>query len=158
MPSPSQRNKINTHILDHPFTDYWDIFVLKHQNPLNIALHLVGIVIFYGLLLSAWQLHQPLLLFALPLSQLTGLLGHFFFEKSHIDLQDAIFSWRASFCLGRLFWQVLTGKYIHTIESHLEELSKIYPIQNNTLRLNAQSPPSEEIVKFTILSHPMDVK
>ena len=127
--SPINRNKINNLILDHPFTDYWDIFVLKHQHPLNIALHFVGIIIFYGLLLIAWQLHQPFLLLALPLSQLTGLLGHFLFERSHIDLQDAIFSWRASLCLGYLLWQVITGKYAQDIESRLEQI-RIYQEQS----------------------------
>src|SRR5262245_19415293 len=27
-----RRNRINAAISDHPFTDYWDIFVLKHRN------------------------------------------------------------------------------------------------------------------------------
>jgi hypothetical protein len=125
MNSSAQRNRINDQILAHPFTDYWDIFVLKHQHPINIALHLLGILIFYGLLCSAWLLHRPILLLAIPLTQITGLLGHLLFERSHIDLQDAIFSWRASLCLGRLLWQLLTGKYAQDIESRLEQI-RIY--------------------------------
>lgn len=46
----SWRNRINNQNLDHPFTDYWDIFILKHQHPINITLYVVGILFFYGLL------------------------------------------------------------------------------------------------------------
>jgi len=105
------RSKINDQIVDHPFTDYWDVFVLKHQHPINIVFHLIGIIFFYGLLLTIWQLQNYWLILGLPFTQLIGLAGHFFFERSHIDLQDAVFSWRASLCLGRLLFRVLSGKY-----------------------------------------------
>jgi hypothetical protein len=116
------RNQINNQILDHPFTKYWDIFVLKHQHPINIALHIIGIVFFYGLLFSAWKLQNFWLLLGLPLTQLIGLTGHFLFERSHIDLQDAVFSWRASYCLGRLLFRVLIGKYQDDIRQRQEIL------------------------------------
>lgn len=108
---PSSRNRINEQILDHPFTDYWDVFVLKHQHPVNVGLHIVGILLFYGVLAAVWIFHNPWVLLGLPLTQLTGLLGHRLFERSHIDLQDAVFSWRASYCLGRMLLRVLLGKY-----------------------------------------------
>jgi len=105
------RHCINAKIVDHPFTDYWDVFVLKHQNPYNIALHVLGVLIFYGLLLGARLLHTPWLLWCLPLSQFVGLLGHYSFERSHIDWRDAVFSWRASRCLNKMFYRVMTGQY-----------------------------------------------
>ncbi len=117
------RNRINDRILDHPFTDYWDIFILKHQHPLNITLHICGILIFYGLLFSAWALHNGWILLVLPLTQLVGLAGHFLFERSHIDRQDALFSWRASACLGRMLWRVLLGKYGDDIRQRQETLA-----------------------------------
>lgn len=120
------RNQISQHIPDHPFTDYWDIFVLKHQHPINILLHIVGILFFYGLLLTAWQLQNGWLLLALPLTQLIGLLGHLCFERSHIDFQDAIFSWRASYCLGKLLLRVLLGKYARDIQQRQEILRQYH--------------------------------
>ncbi|MCF4968922.1 Mpo1-like protein [Nostoc sp. CMAA1605] len=117
------RNQINHKILDHPFTDYWDIFVLKHQHPINIFLHVVGIFFFYGLLFTVWKSHNFWLLLALPLTQLIGLIGHFLFERSHIDLQDAIFSWRASYCLGKMLIRVLMGKYQDDIRQRQEILN-----------------------------------
>jgi N-acyl-D-aspartate/D-glutamate deacylase len=102
---------ISAAIDDHPFTDYWDIFVLKHQHPANVAFHATGVVIFYGLCFWAWATGQPWWLALLPLSQLTGLLGHRLFERSHIDRRDAIFSLRATRCLNRMFLRLLTGRY-----------------------------------------------
>ena len=116
------KNSINDSIIDHPFTDYWDIFVLKHQNSYNIALHVLGVIIFYGLLILAAIARNPWLLLFLPLSQMVGLVGHFLFEKSHIDLQDAVFSVRASRCLNRMFLRVITGRYGEDIRRANEAL------------------------------------
>lgn len=117
-----RRNRINAAISDHPFTDYWDIFVLKHRNPYNIALHVCGVIIFYGLLIAAWLTRNPWLLCLLPLSQLVGLAGHYFFERSHIDFQDAVFSFRASRCLNRMFLRLITGGYGQEIRRRNEAL------------------------------------
>lgn len=125
-PQQKLRNRINNQILDHPFTDYWDIFILKHQHPINIILHILGILFFYGLLFSAWKLQNFLLLLGLPLTQLVGLSGHFLFERSHIDLQDAIFSWRASYCLGRMLLRVMLGKYRDDIRERQEVLEQYF--------------------------------
>ena len=116
LPSPvlekaKRRNRINRQVEDHPFTDYWDIFVLKHQHPVNIALHALGVVIFYGLLVAALWRQNFWLLLLLPSSQLAGLLGHRLFERSYIDAQDAVFSLRASRSLNRMFYRILTGRY-----------------------------------------------
>ena len=117
-----RRNRINATIDDHPFTDYWDIFVLKHRNPHNIALHAFGVIIFYGLLIASWLARNPWLLCLSPLSQLIGLAGHYFFERSHIDLQDAVFSFRASRCLNRMFFKLITGGYGQEIRRRNEAL------------------------------------
>jgi N-acyl-D-aspartate/D-glutamate deacylase len=117
-----QRNRINATISDHPFTDYWDIFVLKHRNPYNIALHACGVIIFYGLLIGALLARNPWLLLLTPLSQLAGLAGHYFFERNHIDLQDAVFSIRASRCLNRMIFKLITGGYGQEIHRRNEAL------------------------------------
>src|SRR5262245_26300637 len=119
-----RRNRINHTINDHPFVDYWDIFVLKHRNPYNIALHVLGVIVFYGLLIAALMTRNPWLLLLLPLSQMVGLAGHYFFERSHIDLQDAVFSIRASRCLNRMFFKLITGGYGREIRRRNEALRK----------------------------------
>jgi hypothetical protein len=102
--------------LAHPFTDYWDIFVSKHQQPINITLHILGIFFFYSLIFYVWRSQNFWLLLGLPLTQVLGLTGHLLFERSHIDLQDAVFSWRASYCLGKMLLRVLMGKYRDDIQ------------------------------------------
>lgn len=105
------RLRINDEIIDHPFADYWDVFVLKHQEARNVACHMAGVVIFYGLWAAAWLFKNPWLLLALPSSQIVGLIGHRLFERSYIDPQDAKFSLRASWSLNKMFVFVLTGRY-----------------------------------------------
>ncbi|MEH2263798.1 Mpo1-like protein [Nostoc sp.] len=127
-PPQKLKDKINNTILDHPFTDYWDIFVLKHQHPINITSHILGILFFYTLLFCAWKLHNFSLLLCLPLTQLLGLTGHFLFERSHIDLQDAVFSWRASYCLGKMLIRILMGKYRDDIRQQQKILNNYLSI------------------------------
>jgi N-acyl-D-aspartate/D-glutamate deacylase len=113
---------ISDRLPDHPFTDYWDIFVLKHQHPVNIGLHILGICFFYGLLITTWQSHNLWLLWGLPLTQFFGLLGHWLFESSYIDRRDALFSWRASFCLGKMLVRLVTGKYRDDVRDRQQSL------------------------------------
>ncbi|MBL8297631.1 MAG: amidohydrolase family protein [Rhodanobacteraceae bacterium] len=106
-----QRNRLDDDTFEHPFQDYWDIFVYKHQHRANIVLHCVGVVLMHGSALAALLTWNAWLLLGIPLSQLTGLCGHLFYERSHVDMRDLVFSWRASRCLNRLFVSVLCGRY-----------------------------------------------
>ncbi len=90
--------------------DYWPVFLLKHQHPGNVAFHLLGFVLMYIIPVLSVSVDHTLILL-LPLSQATGLLGHFLFERSSIDQRDAIFSWRALLSLHRMFFSVLIGHY-----------------------------------------------
>jgi hypothetical protein len=108
---PETAARLHIDTAPHPFTDYWDVFVLKHQQPMNVALHMLGVIVFYGILVAAFAARNPWLLLLLPLSQVVGLVGHLVFERSHIDVHDAVFSVRASRCLNRMFVRVLPGRY-----------------------------------------------
>jgi len=118
------RNKINDEIIDHPFVDYWDIFILKHQDNRNITLHCLGVLLNYSALVCLALTWNPWCLMFVPLSQVIGLLGHYLFERSHIDKRDAIFSFRAIYCLNKLFIRVVTGNYfkdISNVNTRLQE-------------------------------------
>lgn len=116
------RNAISSTVVDHPFTSYWDIFVLKHQNPWNVAFHALGVVIFYGLAVAALVTGRYWLLFLLPSSQIVGLVGHRLFERSHIDKRDAVFSTRASRALNIMFLRLVTGRYWRDVRKNQEAL------------------------------------
>jgi len=105
------RNRIDESTFDHPFRSYWEVFVFKHQQPWNVALHCVAVLLMYcalaGLVLSPSVWWLLLVVF----SQAIGFAGHLLFERSHVDTRDAVFSWRASWCLNRMFFSVLSRSY-----------------------------------------------
>jgi N-acyl-D-aspartate/D-glutamate deacylase len=105
------RNRLSDVLVDHPFTEYWDVFVLKHQRKENIWLHCFAVVLMYLVPLLALLLGQAWILLLWPITQSTGLLGHYFFEPSPIDTRDSVFSWRAFSSLNRMFILVMTGRY-----------------------------------------------
>ncbi len=110
------RDRLDDATYDHPFTDYWQVFVIKHQDRANVLLHCLAVPMMYGalplaLLVSWWWL------LLVPASQLTGLAGHLLFERSHVDTRDFLFSWRASRCLSRMFSRVLTGRYWRDVDA-----------------------------------------
>jgi len=109
------RDRLDDSTYDHPFKDYWQIFVFKHQARANVLLHCVAVVMMYGALPLAVLLNGWWLLLV-PAAQLTGLAGHLLFERSHVDTRDFVFSWRASRCLSRMFSRVLTGRYWHDVD------------------------------------------
>ncbi|MDR3477458.1 MAG: amidohydrolase family protein [Gammaproteobacteria bacterium] len=117
------RNRINDELWDHPFTQYWDIFLLKHQHKWNAIYHCWAVVVMYALfILAVYTRHFYWLLF-MPISQLIGLIGHRLFERSAIDVRDTIFSWRAFLCLHRLFYAVISRQYSPEISRVRQALS-----------------------------------
>jgi N-acyl-D-aspartate/D-glutamate deacylase len=110
------RNRIDDHIIDHPFRDYWDVFVLKHQARGNIVLHCTAVLMMYAAFALLLVTGNPWWLLLVPASQATGVMGHLLYERSHIDMRDLVFSLRASRCLNRMFFAVLRGRYRDEVE------------------------------------------
>jgi len=106
-----------------PFGTYWDVFLVKHQNKNNVALHCLGVILFYGPLAFAALTHNYLWLALLPGSQLVGIIGHRLFERSPIDPFDAIFTLRASWALNKMFFYVLNGTYFARAERAAKRLT-----------------------------------
>jgi hypothetical protein len=105
------RYRIRAEIDAHPFTNYWDIFLLKHQRPLNIWIHVLAMIYLYALIAYVFVSGHWAYLVLIPLSQIAGLISHATFERNHIDFEDALFSPRAFLCLNRMMLLVLTGRY-----------------------------------------------
>ncbi len=125
------RYKIGAEIPSHPFTDYWDIFLLKHQNAVNVWVHVLAMLYLYGLLAYVALSGRYSLLIALPLSQLAGLISHALVERTHIDFQDAIFSPRAFFSLNRMMVLVLTSRYWTELERVQQDLRRFQARDKN---------------------------
>src|SRR6267142_162871 len=105
------RNRIDDDTLDHPFRDYWDVFVFKHQQPRNVAMHCIAVLLMYCAVGSLVLTASPWWLLLALFSQAFGFAGHMLFERNHVDVRDAVFSWRASWCLNRMLFAVLLGRY-----------------------------------------------
>lgn len=101
-------------------TDYWLVFLHKHQNPANVGMHCFALLLTYIIPLLALYCHNPWLLLLFPVSHLIGLIGHLCFERTPIDRQDMIFSWRAGISLHRMLFSVLQGKYRQDVEQALK--------------------------------------
>ena len=118
------RYRIRASIPSHPFSDYWKIFLMKHQNPLCVGLHAAAMVYFYALLVYIISSGRYSLLLAIPLTQMIGLASHALFERNHIDFEDAIFSYRAFFCLNRMLALLMVGRYFATARAASQEYLK----------------------------------
>lgn len=105
------RNRIHDDLLDHPLQNYWETFVAKHQQWGNIILHCIAFILMYLLFTLSIITQNIGYLLAMPISQITGLIGHYYFERSSIDHRDTAFSWRALWCLHKLFIYVITCRY-----------------------------------------------
>lgn len=135
------RFKVDVSGAPHPFARYWDVFLLKHQDPRNVALHALGVVLFYGLCAAAWLAGDWRWLLATPSSQLVGLLGHRLFERSPVDPSDAVFTLRASACLNLMFARLLRGRYFRDAAAARSRLERY-----RAERLAAAAPRREEAV------------
>ncbi|MDF1660402.1 MAG: amidohydrolase family protein [Planctomycetota bacterium] len=105
------RNRLSADLEDHPFTDYWDVFLLKHQNKANVWLHCFAVFLMYLVPALALFTGQLWILLFWPITQSTGLLGHALYESTPIDTRDSIFSWRAYTSLNRMAFLVLINRY-----------------------------------------------
>lgn len=110
------RNRIDERIMDHPFGDYWEVFVFKHQHPANVAMHCAAVLMMYAVAAGIVITGSLWWLLLVPASQLTGLAGHLLYERSHVDVRDVVFSWRASRCLNRMMVSVITRRYAPEVE------------------------------------------
>jgi len=119
----SLRFRIRREIEDHPFQDYWDIFLLKHQNKWNVGWHVAAMLLLYAIIGVAFLTAHWQWLLLIPLSQLIGLFSHAMLERTHIDFEDAIFSRRAFWCLNKMMILTLTGRYGRDLRQVQEQLA-----------------------------------
>lgn len=126
----------------HPFSQYWDVFVMKHQDPRNVFMHAIGVVLFYGPVMAAALTRDWRWLLMTPTSQAVGLLGHHLFERTPIDPSDAVFTVRASACLNRMFLRLLMGRYFGDARAVKSRL-----LRYRAARAKASSAPPREAAR-----------
>lgn len=111
------RNRITEDCCLPEGTDYWIVFLRKHQHPANVALHCFALTLAYIIPLRALFLKEPLILLLFPIAHVIGLIGHLLFERTPIDQLDLVFSWRAGVSLHWMLFSVLLGRYWRVVRT-----------------------------------------
>jgi hypothetical protein len=89
----------------------WDLFVLRHHRPLNLAIHAVSFAMFWGGPIAAVATGEPVWLLAFFASGAVGAFGHWVSGDGGVDLREATRSPTVVFFVTRLFARLLTGRY-----------------------------------------------
>ncbi len=109
--SKIRRLKISNELTQHPFTDYFDIFLLKHQHPMNVFIHVLSMVWHLICLLAIFYFKALWPVLLIPVSMYMGHWAHKKFEDNFVDPMDALGSPRAVRSLWKMLWLYLTGQY-----------------------------------------------
>jgi hypothetical protein len=89
----------------------WDTFVLRHKLPLNLGIHFLSFVVYYGGPVAALIFHNPWYLLGLPLSGMIGAFGHFVSGDGGVKVQEATFSPQVVFYVTVMFYKIARGRY-----------------------------------------------
>ena len=102
----------------------WDLFVLRHRNPVNIRIHLISVLIFWlGPVLAL--IHSPWWWIAFFGSGLVGSIGHYISDDGKVDAREATSSVRVIFFASKMALLFLVGRYGREV-SQSEQKIELY--------------------------------
>jgi hypothetical protein len=107
----------------------WDLFVIRHQKPTNLAGHFVSFLMFYGGPAFALATGSPWGWFVFFASGGVGALSHFLTGDGKVNLREATSSPLVVFYVTRLFWRVFRGTYQQDIQRANENHRRLQAIQ-----------------------------
>lgn len=92
----------------------WDLFVLRHQDMRNVAVHFLSCVCFWlspvaAILWSSW------FWIGFFISGLIGTFGHWIFQDGTVDRKEATSSWRVVVYSTRMALLFLSVRYPHEV-------------------------------------------
>jgi hypothetical protein len=99
-----------------PTLESWDLFVVRHQKPSNLAGHFISFLLFYGSPLLALLTSQPMWLVGFFISGGVGALSHHFTGDGKVNLHEATSSPRVVFYVTILFAKLALGTYQNDID------------------------------------------
>ncbi len=94
-----------------PVLTPWDIFVLRHRRPLNLVIHFISLLCFYGglgLAAGTRDWHYLLPFFA---SGLIGAFGHFVSGDGGVSVRETTSTPTVVVFVPWLFFRLFTGRY-----------------------------------------------
>lgn len=93
----------------------WDLFVLRHMNQKNVAVHLVSFLMFWFCPVLAVTV-TPWFFIGFFLSGLVGTAGHYFFKDGTVDAKEATSSVQVVLFSSKMAFLFITGKYGREIQ------------------------------------------
>lgn len=100
----------------------WDLFVVRHTHPGNLAIHALSAALFFGgpVVALLWWTPWPLVGFAL--SGLLGASGHALFKDGGVSPREATSQPEVPPWVLLMFWMLLTGTWWPEVEQARERL------------------------------------
>jgi hypothetical protein len=99
----------------HPDSlENWDLFVLRHRNTANVAVHLVSFLLFWISPVLAWAV-SPFWLVGFFASGLVGTAGHYFFKDGTVDAREATSSLQVVHYSSVMAGLFVTGRWSREI-------------------------------------------
>jgi hypothetical protein len=115
----------------------WELFVLRHHRPLNLAIHACSFAMFWGGPVAALATGEPAWLVAFFASGAVGAFGHWISGDGGVDLREATRSPTVVFFVTRLFARLLLGRYGEDLRRARDGLAAVQA-------LNAADAAAEE--------------
>lgn len=100
----------------NPTLESWDLFVVRHQKPSNLAGHFISLLLFYGSPLLALLPSQPIWLVGFFISGGVGALSHHLTGDGKVKFQEATSSPRVVFYVTIMFAKIVRGTYQNDID------------------------------------------
>ena len=109
----------------------WDLFVVRHQKPSNLAGHFVSFLMFYGGPLLALTTGNHWGWVAFFASGAVGAISHFLTGDGKVNLREATSSPLVVFYVTLLFWKLFRGTYRQDIERANANFRKLQTLQSD---------------------------
>ncbi len=103
----------------------YEAFVLRHTHPLNLWVHVVSFVMFWGGPLAALALWSPWPLLAFVLSGPMGAFGHFISGDSDVNLRETTSSPQVVWFSSTICLKFLRGTYQADIDRAREKFARL---------------------------------
>lgn len=113
---------ISDEIPEHPFDNYWDVFVMKHQNHKNIFTHVFFMYVLWALIITTIVTGELWPIILMPISMVMGNTAHKVVEDTYIDPFDAFAAPRAMVSLHKMMFLYTFGLYGAALKKRQDKL------------------------------------
>ena len=110
--------------MDHELTS-WDLFVLRHSKPGNLAVHALSLAMFAGSPVVALVTWNPWWLLAFFTSGVVGAAGHYLFDDAGVSLREATSQPEVPYFVVLMFYKLLRGTYWGELEAAREKAAAV---------------------------------